>query len=126
MLFPFSNQTMYITLLNKDEREVGFVRDLEELDTDSRQALEECFREYYMIPRITRIVNCDEKMGALRWTVETDRGNVTFRIQNRHSNIKHLWGTNRVLIRDTNDNRYEIPDYTALDAHSNRLLFPYL
>lgn len=126
MLFPFSNQTMYITLLNEDEREVGFVRDLDELDTDSRQALEECFREYYMVPKITRLISCDEKTGALKWTVETDRGIVTFRIQNRHSNIKHLWGTNRVLIRDSNDNRYEIPDHTALDAHSARLLFAYL
>ena len=125
-LFPFTNQTMYITLLNKEEREVGFVRDLDELDADSRQALEECFHEYYMIPKITHIISCDEKMGSLRWTVETDRGPVAFRIQNRHSNIKRLWGTNRILIRDANDNRYEITDYTALDAHSNRLLFPYL
>ena len=45
MLFPFSNHTMFITLLNSDEREVGFVRDLEELDGDSRRALEACFKE---------------------------------------------------------------------------------
>ena len=34
--------------------------------------------------------------------------------------------SNRVIIRDANDNRYEIPDYTALDAHSKHLLFSYL
>ena len=67
----------------------------------------------------------DEKFGSLTWKVETDRGTVAFRIRNRHSDIKCLDGK-RVLIRDTNDNRYEIPDYTTLDMHSRRLLFSYL
>ena len=126
MLFPFTNHTMYITLLDKHEKEIGFVRDLEEVDPDSRKALEECFHEYYMIPKISRVLACEDRFGTLKWTVETDRGKITFRIRNRHSDIKHLWGTKRVIIRDSNDNRYEIPDHTAMDAHSNRLLFSYL
>ncbi|MBQ8345689.1 MAG: DUF1854 domain-containing protein [Clostridia bacterium] len=125
-LFPFSNQTMYITLLDKDEKEIGFVRDFAELDEASQCALEECFEEYYMIPKITRMISCEEKFGALKWTVMTDRGEVSFRIRSRHSDIKHLHGTNRILIRDSNDNRYEITDYTAMDAHSAHLLFAYL
>ena len=126
MLFPISNNTMYITLLNSDEREVGFVRDLDELDADSRRALEDCFREYYMIPKITRLIDCEDKFGTLKWTVETDHGEITFQIRNRHSDIKHLYGTNRVIIRDSNDNRYEIRDIAAMDAHSAHLLFSYL
>lgn len=125
-LFPITNTSMYITLLDGEEREVGFVRDLEELDPPSRTALEECFAEYYMIPKITRLLESEEKFGSLKWRVETDRGEVSFRIQNRHSDIKRLWGTNRVIVRDSNDNRYEIRDVTSLDAHSKRLLFSYL
>lgn len=125
-LFPFTNQSMYISLLNKEEKEVGFVRDMEELDEPSQKALEECFREYYMIPKILRLLESEDKFGSLKWTAETDRGTVTFRIRNRHSDIKQLHGTKRIIIRDSNDNRYEIPDYTALDSHSNRLLFSYL
>ena len=125
-LFPFTNPDMYITLLNKDEREVGFVRDLKELDGDSVKALEACFAEYYMIPRITKVISCEEKFGSIKWEVETDRGPVKFRIRSRHSDIKKLYGSNRVIVRDSNDNRYEIPDYTALDAHSIRMLFSYL
>ena len=123
MLFPFTNHSMFITLLDKREKEVGFVRDLEEIDPASRTALEECFHEYYMIPKIRKVLACEDKFGTLKWTVETDRGEVTFRIRNRHSDIKHLWGTKRVIVRDANDNRYEIPDYTAMDAKSSRLLF---
>lgn len=125
-LFPITNTSMYITLLDEEEREVAFVRDVEELDPLSRTALEECFREYYMIPQITRLLESEEKFGSLKWHVDTDRGEVRFRIQNRHSDIKRLWGTNRVIIRDSNDNRYEIRDVTMLDPHSKRLLFAYL
>ena len=125
-LFPFSNSSMYITLLDENEREIGFIRDFKELDSNSKKALEECFAEYYMIPEITQVIECTEKFGSLKWTVKTDRGTVSFRIRNRHSDIKNFHGTKRVLIRDSNDNRYEIKDYTAMDAHSQRILFSYL
>lgn len=126
MLFPITNHTMYITLLDSEEKEVGFVRDLNEIDENSRNAIEECFREYYMIPKIEKVIKCIDRFGILKWTVVTDRGEITFNIRNRHSDIKHLYGTNRVIIRDSNDNRYEIPDIENLDSHSNHLLFSYL
>ena len=125
-LFPLSNATMFITLLDENEREIAFIRDYEELDPASAKALDECFAEYYMIPQIKALLKSEEKFGALKWTVETDRGEITFRIRNRHSDIKLVRGTGRVLVRDSNDNRYEIPDYTVLDAHSKHLLFSYL
>ncbi|MBQ8341872.1 MAG: DUF1854 domain-containing protein [Clostridia bacterium] len=124
-LFPVTNAEMFITLLDQEEKEVAFVRDLAELDPDSANELRKCFKEYYRIPKILHLLESDEKFGSLTWKVETDRGTVAFRIRNRHSDIKCLDGK-RVLVRDTNDNRYEIPDYTALDPHSRRLLFSYL
>ena len=125
-LFPITNQTMFITLLDSHEKELGFVRDLEEIDDDSRRALEECFAEYYMIPKIQKVLKCVDKFGTLKWTVETDRGVITFDIRNRHSDIKHLRGTSRIIVRDSNDNRYEIPDIDNMDPHSAHLLFSYL
>ena len=102
------------------------MRDLSELDAASVNALAECFAEYYLIPKITRVLLCEEKFGSIKWEVETDRGPVKFRIRSRHSDIKKMHGSNRIIVRDTNDNRYEIPDYTVLDAHSLRMLFSYL
>ena len=125
-LVPFSDPNMYITLLNDKEKEIGFVRDLTEIDEDSRKALEECFAEYYMIPRITALLESVDKFGSLNWVVETDRGRVAFQIRNRHSDIKQMGRSGRVIVRDSNDNRYEIPDYQALDPHSRHLLFSYL
>ncbi|MBO4413189.1 MAG: DUF1854 domain-containing protein [Clostridia bacterium] len=125
-LFPITNENMYITLLDQDERELGFVRDYGELDEGSREALRQAFAEYYMIPKIVRLIKTEDKFGTLKWTVGTDRGEVTFRIRNRNSDIKRLFGTNRVLVRDSNDNRYEIPDIENLDRRSKKLLFEFL
>ena len=125
-LFPVTNADMFITLLDHDEKEVAFVRDLAELDPESANELRACFKEYYRIPKIIRLIESDEKFGSLTWKVETDHGIVSFRIRNRHSDIKKMHGSNRIIVRDTNDNRYEIPDYTVMDEHSKHLLFSYL
>jgi hypothetical protein len=124
-LFPISNTEMYISLLDKDEKDIALVRDLNEIDEESAQALRECFKEFYRIPKILRLIDVNEKFGTITWTVETDRGGVSFRIRNRNSDIKCI-GNKRVLVRDTNDNRYEIPDYREMDAHSKHCLFSYI
>ena len=125
-LFPVTNKDMYITLLDEGEREVGFVRDLGELDEESAAVLTAVFSEYYRVPRITRLLECRAKFGSLTWVVETDRGGpVTFRIRNSHSDIKRMHD-GRILVRDTDDNRYEIASFEGLDARSRQLLFSYL
>ena len=125
-LFPTTDTTHYITLLSDEKHEVALIRDLALLDEDSRKAIEDCFKEFYRIPYITRVIEARGRLGSLTFTVETDRGGpVTFRINNRFNDIKLLRG-NRVLLRDSNDNRYEIANLTKLDAHSRKQLFPYL
>lgn len=125
-LFPMTDTEHYVSLLNSAEKEVAMIRDMESLDPDSRRALEECFTEYYLIPKISQVLSVEDKFGALSFHVMTDRGEISFRIRNRHSDIKMLHNDPRVLIRDSDDNRYEIPDYYALDRHSKRLLFSYV
>ena len=120
-LFPVSGGNKYITLLDSDNKERAVIRDVSLLMPESRELVERCLDEYYMIPRILRMVERTEKFGILKWTVETERGIVTFTIQNRHSDIK-IFYDGRVLVRDSNDNRYEIPDYRKLDRKSLSLL----
>ncbi|MBR4014078.1 MAG: DUF1854 domain-containing protein, partial [Clostridia bacterium] len=75
-LFPLTNHNMYITLLDSEEKEIGFVRDIAELDEESVKALDECFSEYYMIPKIQSVVSVEDKFGTLKWTVDTNHGRV--------------------------------------------------
>ena len=88
---------------------------------ESKAAVEECLREYYLIPKITAVTGVSDKHGVLKWSVETDRGARTFQIRNRHSDIKMLYD-GRILIRDADDNRYEIENFNALDKTSRKLL----
>ena len=126
-LFPFTRPDQFITLMCEDgspKKEAAVIRDVRELDDSSRSAIESCFDEFYMIPKIIRVIDTIFKFGSLRWIVETDRGVIEFRIRNMNSDIKMLDGK-RMLVRDSNDNRYEIPDINALDSKSMHKLFPY-
>lgn len=130
-LFPRSSLTQYITLMefgdkdtgNKDTgaKEVAIIRNIENLDPASRKAIEECFENYYMIPQILEVLDVSEKYGMVSWTCRTDKGVITFKIRNRLSDIKMLYD-GRVLIRDSADNRYEIPNVEKLDKKSQKLL----
>lgn len=116
-LFPLTGLDKYITLLNREGKEVAVVRDLRTLPASEREILEDCLREYYLIPKILRIDSYTERFGLLTLCTQTDSGPVRIEIRNIMHSIKLLYGT-RVLIRDGNDNRYEIPDLTRLDRRS--------
>ena len=121
-LFPLSGNKKYITLLDSSLKEQAIIRDLSHLDPQSRAALESCLAEYYIIPKILGVVDVSDKFGVHTWTCRTDRGLRKFRIKDRHVSIKLLYD-GRVLVRDVNDNRYEIEDINKLDKKSQRLLF---
>ena len=121
-LFPLSGNKKYITLLDSRLKEQAIIRDLSHLDPQSRAALESCLAEYYIIPKILGVVDVSDKFGVHTWTCRTDRGLRKFRIKDRHVSIKLLYD-GRVLVRDVNDNRYEIEDINKLDKKSQRLLF---
>ena len=124
-LFPFSNPEEYVTLITENRKEVAVIRKLSELSEESRRAIDECFTEIYMIPYITKVHHIEAKFGMLNFEMETDRGPIRFRIRNPHSDIKKL-DDGRMLFRDSNDNRYEIPDLSKLDKGSIHWLFSFL
>ena len=116
-LFPLSGLRKYITLLDDEGKEQGIIRDLDALEPEQRQIIEECLNEYYMIPKIVKVYECYEKDYVLHMIVDTDQGHRQIHIRNRYSDMKLLYD-NRVLIRDADDNRYEIPNWLALDKKS--------
>ena len=120
-LFPISGGDRYITLLDTNGKEQAIIRDISSLLPESAAIIREVLHEYYMIPKVTAVLDINEKYGSNNWTVMTERGERSFQIQNRHSDVKVFYD-GRVLIRDTNDNRYEIPDWMKLDKRSRRIL----
>jgi len=116
-LFPLSGMEKYITLLDEEGIEKAIIRDLRTLPPNERKIIDRCLEEYYLIPKITKINLCEEKYGVVTVDAETDRGHAIIEIRNILHGMKLLYG-NRVLLRDGNDNRYEIPDLQQLDKRS--------
>ena len=120
-LFPVTNADQYITLLDESGVERAVIRALSDLDEASAAVIRQSLEDYYLVPKILRIISKADKYGTLRWTVETDRGIIAFDIRNRNHDIQ-VSRSGFVRVRDANDNRYVIEDAGKLDKHSYALL----
>ena len=124
-LFPLSGPDEFISLLDQNGKEQMIVRKLDALDADSAAALTSALSEYYRIPKIEAITELYDKDRVLKFTVVTNYGTHTFSVKDRHADIKLLYGR-RVMMKDGNDNRYEIPDVNELDSKSRHIMAEYL
>lgn len=122
-LFPVSGLNDYISFLDSEGEEQFILRRLENMEPEQKALLIGCLEEYYRIPKITRLVSFSEKHKIWMWTVETDRGDYTFEIVNHIRSMKMFYDK-RILIKDNNDNRYEIPNIYELDKRSQKLILP--
>ena len=118
--FPLSNPREFIILRDEEDNEIGLIERLKDLRSKSKKVLVDELQKSYFIPKITKIKDLDEKFGASQWEVETNKGTHTINVKNRED-IK-LLPSGRVLIKDADGNRYEIPDYRKLDSRSIALL----
>jgi hypothetical protein len=124
-LFPLSGTDEFISLLDPEGKEQMIVRKINALDEESAKVLEAALGDYYRIPKIDAITDYADKNGTIKFTVTTNYGPCSFSVKNRHADIKLLYGK-RVLIKDGNDNRYEIPDVNKLDSKSRHIMAGYL
>ncbi len=119
-VFPISRPNRFVYLRTPENEDIGLIENPRRLDRESREILLRALDQAYFMPRITRIIRIDERMGIAHWEVETDRGWAAFDVVGRSESIWYV-GRNRVLIRDADGNRYLIEDLTALDKRSRRL-----
>jgi len=121
--FPLSQIGRYISFKEDedDEDEIGMIKDISELDNQSRQALEKILEKMYFMPRIIKIHEVEEEFGVTRWEVETEKGSRSFDIKSRRRDIRP-YENGRVIFHDVDGNRYEITDFNKLDKKSRKLL----
>ncbi|MDP6779089.1 MAG: DUF1854 domain-containing protein [Candidatus Latescibacteria bacterium] len=119
--FPLTGVDQFIALRNTDEEEIGMIRDMADLDADSRRALHAELERAYFTPRITQVNAVEENFHVPKWDVETDRGPRVFEIRSSRSDVR-VMASGRILFRDADGNRYEIPDYRRLDPISRSLV----
>ena len=122
-LFPVSGLTRYIALMDEEGESVCIISNLDNLMPESRTAVNSALEEYYMIPKIQKVMKWQAKHGLHIWTAQTTHGQIDIEIGDSSNHVKKLYD-DRVLIKDVSDNRYEIPDLKQLDANSLKLIMP--
>jgi hypothetical protein len=72
---PLSDPDKHILLYNESEEEMGVLRDIAELDEESRQVLGDALKKVYVIERIVRVLEVEKEAltGQTRWRVELAR-----------------------------------------------------
>jgi len=121
--FPWTLPETYVSILDKDGKEIALLNSLDSLGEKSRAVVAEELRDKAFNPKIRRIVDHSNEFGVISITAETDRGEVTFQVRSRED-IRYLSPT-RALFRDADGNVYELPDLMALDAASRRWIERY-
>ena len=121
--FPWSLPDQYISIRNKDGKEVALLRTLDEVPPKERALILEELQDKVFSPRIQRVVASKSEFGVTSITAMTDRGEVIFQVRSRED-VRVLSST-RALFRDVDGNTYELADLTRLDKTSQRYLAEY-
>lgn len=123
--FPLSKADEFLSLKDKEGGEVAVIRRLQELDADSRAAVQKQLQWSYFASTITTVHAIDVRFHVPHWDVEPDRGRRVFELHSSRRDVRVLPG-GRALVRDADGNVYEIPDVSRLDAASRAIVEDYI
>lgn len=121
--FPWSDPARHISLRDHDEEEFAYVRDLSELDDESRVALERALAVAGFLLEITAVKDVSEEVEIRHWVVRTRQG--ARRFQTRLDDWPVEIAGGGLLIRDLAGDLYHVPDPEALDPVSRKWLWAY-
>ena len=121
--FPWSIPDAYISIRDRDGREVAMLTTLDDLDPDSAEIVEAELRDMVFNPKILRVRKYTREFGVSSLEAETDRGDVIFQFRGR-DDVRILSAT-RALFHDVDGNTYEVADLTQLDPASQKQLHPF-
>lgn len=126
---PFYETEKYICVTEPESgEELVMIRDLNELPEDQQKLIRDELELRYAVPIVKTILKAKNAMGFMNMEVITDRGNAAFRMRDLTKNLRYLTPEldRRVLLTDTEGNRYLIPDADALDRKSRKKIETYL
>lgn len=118
--FPISMRDKYISIHDIKGNELGIIRDPKDLDEESYRLLEEKIHKRYFVPVILKVKSIRDKLGIVEWEVMTDRGFRKFLTRSIHNSIEETY--KGFMIKDIENNKYELHDYSELDSKSIELL----
>jgi Domain of unknown function (DUF1854) len=122
--FPWTAPARFVSLRDGDEEEVALVRDLDELEPDSRGALAVSLAEAGFVLEIERVDRVEDEIEIRTFHVRTRQG------PRRFQTLRDEWPRpmpdGGILLRDVAGDLYRVADPSQLDAPSRAHLWPLL
>lgn len=119
--FPWTAPARFVSLRDADEEEVALVRDLGELDPESRRALEAALVEAGFVLEILGVDDVDDEIEIRTFRVRTRQG------PRRFQTLRDEWPRplpgGGILLRDVAGDLYLVPDPMSLDPASRAKLW---
>ncbi len=122
--FPWIHPDKFISLRDNKGQERLFITDLSHLPTEIRITLEEELQKRNFVPHIITIYKLEEKKGLFAWEVDTNAGLRSF-FTNKQEQLRTTT-TVSLIIKDINNDLYQIQNLQTLDYNSTKLLWIYL
>ena len=122
--FPWTEPTRYVSLRDEDDREIVLIRDLDDLEADSRAVIEDALKEVRFVLQVERIESIDEEFEIRNWKVRTRQGPRTF--QTEHDAWPRPLSDGGLLIKDVAGDLFYVANLDKLDDDSKKLLWPFL
>lgn len=123
--FPVSDDARFIAVFDASGdrvREIGIIVDCDALPPSQRAPVLDELRSLYFVPQITRVLEIREEFGFFHWLVDTNRGQAKFVMRDGVITYTREIEPGHLLLIDLNQSRWEIPDISALDAKSLKLV----
>ena len=123
--FPNELTEEYLSVLDRDNNEIGVIRSIDEFPEETRELLRGELKRKYHIYTIKAILSINEKYGYSYWKIKDSEGERDFTVRDTYRSINRITG-DRVTVTDVDGNRFEIPSLEALDRRSRRKIEQYL
>ncbi|MDR0225588.1 MAG: DUF1854 domain-containing protein [Burkholderiaceae bacterium] len=123
--FPITAPEDGLSLVAADGKEALWVDHMSHLPAAARTLIEEDLAVREFIPTIERIVKVSGFSTPSTWDLETDRGPAQL-VLKAEEDIRRLSGRTNLLITGQDGLQFRVPDSTALDRPSRKLLERFL
>lgn len=127
--FPIWNPNEYISVADKDNKEIGMIRSLSDLSEKQYPiVLSELEKRYYS-PTVYEVKSVKDKLGYVYMELIIGRDDSKYKkncaLKDVNKNIRML-DDDRLVITDVDGNRYIVESLSGLDKKSLKRLEPYL
>ncbi len=123
--FPMAAPEEGLSLVRSDGKEALWIAHMRQLPSAARQLIEQDLAVREFVPIILKIRSVSSFSTPSTWQVDTDRG-PTQLVLKAEEDIRKLHGRTRLRISGSDAVQFAIPDTTALDRASQRLLSRFL